>query len=171
MEFMKSALPMESLIVTVRGAKVIIDSDLADLYAVATKALNQAVKRNIKRFPAEFVFQLTPSEKRKLVTNCDHLSRLKFSSVLPNVFTEHGALMAANVLNSSKAVKMSVYVVRAFIKQRELLMAQAGVLRKLVQMDAKLLKHDDALRVIWQELQPLLNPLPDSPKPRIGFVP
>ena len=128
------------------------------LYGVATKALNQAVKRNAKRFPPDFVFQLTQSEKRKLVTNCDHLSRLKFSPVLPFAFTEHGALMAANVLNSSAAVKMSVYVVRAFIKQRELLMSHVEILKKLAQMDARLLQHDDALRVIWQELQPLQIP-------------
>ncbi|MEI6070568.1 MAG: ORF6N domain-containing protein, partial [Verrucomicrobiae bacterium] len=84
-------------------------------------------------------------------------------------FTEHGALMAANVLNSPEAAKMSVYVVRAFIKQRELLMAQSDVLKKLAQIDAKLLEHDDDLRVIWQELQPLLNPPPIPPKPQIGF--
>jgi len=88
---------------------------------------------------------------------------------LPYAFTEHGALMAANILNSPEAAKMSVYVVRAFIKQRELLMAQSDVLKKLAQMDAKLLQHDDALRVIWQELQPLLNPPSVPPKPQIGF--
>ncbi len=154
---------------TIRETKVIIDSDLAGLYGVATKALNQAVKRNTKRFPPDFVFQLTQSEKHELVTNCDHLSRLKFSPVRPFAFTEHGALMAANVLNSSAAVKMSVYVVRAFIKQRELIRSHAEILKKLAQTDARLLQHDDALRVIWQELQPLLNPPPDPPKPRIGF--
>jgi len=91
------------------------------------------------------------------------------SRTLPYAFTEHGALMAANVLNSPEAVKMSVYVVRAFIKQREPPMAQSEVLKKLAQMDAKLLRHDDALRVIWQELQPLLTPPPGPPKPEIGF--
>ncbi len=93
----------------------------------------------------------------------------KHRGTLPYAFTEHGALMAANVLNSPEAVEMSVYVVRAFIKQRELLMAHSDVLKKLAQMDAKLLRHDDALRVIWQELQPLLNPPPVPPKPQIGF--
>jgi hypothetical protein len=87
----------------------------------------------------------------------------------PYAFTEHGAIMAATVLNSAQAVSMSVYVVRAFIQQRELLMAQSDVLKKLAQMDARLLKHDDALRVIWRELQPLLNPPPEPPKPKIGF--
>ena len=88
---------------------------------------------------------------------------------MPYAFTEHGALMAANVMNSPEAVKMSVYVVRAFIKQREILLAQADVLKRLAQMDAKLLKHDDALRVIWHELQPLLSPPPAPPKRQIGF--
>jgi phage regulator Rha-like protein len=88
---------------------------------------------------------------------------------LPYAFTEHGALMAANVLNSARAVKMSVYVVRAFIKQREMLMAQADILKRLAQMDKKLLQHDEVLKVIWTELQPLLQPPPAPPKPRIGF--
>jgi hypothetical protein len=106
-----------------------------------------------------------------VVTNCDHLTQLKFSRTRPYAFTEHGALMAANVLNSPDAVKMSVYVVRAFIQQRELLMAQSDVLKKLAQMDAKLLQHDEALRVIWRELQPLLSPPPAAPKRQIGFHP
>jgi len=104
-----------------------------------------------------------------VVANCDHLARLKFSKSLPHAFTEHGALMAANVLNSPEAVKMSVHVIRAFIKQRELLAGQTEILKKLAQMDAKFLKHDDALRIIWRELQPLLGPPPVLPKKEIGF--
>ena len=161
--------PLETLILTLRNQKVLLDADLAAIYGVTTKALNQAVKRNAARFPHDFLFQLSKAEKEEVVTNCDHLARLRFSPVRPYAFTEHGALMVANVLNSAQAVKMSVYVVRAFIKQRELLMAQADVLKKLAQMDAKLLQHDDALRVIWRELQPLLRPPPEAPKRRIGF--
>ena len=104
-----------------------------------------------------------------MVAICDHLARLNFSKSLPHAFTEHGALMAANVLNSPEAVKMSVHVVRAFIKQRELLAGQAEILKKLAQMDAKLLEHNDILRVIWKELQPLLNPPPEPPKKELGF--
>ena len=104
-----------------------------------------------------------------MVANCDHLSRLKFSKSLPYAFTEHGALMAANVLNSPDAVRMSVHVVRAYIKQRELIAGQAEILKKLAQIDATLLKHDDALRIIWQELQPLLAPPPEPQQPSIGF--
>lgn len=166
---MKSDPPFGTLILTIRSQKVLLDADLAAIYGVPTKALNQAVKRNADRFPNDFLFQLTDEEKQEVVTNCDHLARLKFSKTRPYAFTEHGALMAANVLNSPEAVKMSVYVVRAFIKQRELLMAQSDVLKKLTQMDAKLLKQDDALRLIWRELQPLLSPPPSPPKRQIGF--
>jgi hypothetical protein len=166
---MKPIPPLETFILTLRRQKVILDADLAALYGVPNKALNQAVKRNIDRFPSDFYFQLTGAEKAKVVTNCDHLARLKFSRTRPFAFTEHGALMAANVLNSPEAVRLSVYVVRAFIKQREIFLAQADVLKRLAQIDAKLLAHDDALQIIWRELQPLLNPPPDPPKPQIGF--
>ncbi len=166
---MNSPTPLDSLILTIRGQKVLLDADLAAIYGVPTKALNQAVKRNAVRFPEDFVFQLSSKEKQEVVTNCDHLGRIKFSKTCPYAFTEHGALMAANVLNSPEAVKMSVHVVRAFIKQRELLAGQAEILKKLAQMDAKLLKHDDALRMIWRELQPLIAPPPEPPRQEIGF--
>jgi hypothetical protein len=166
---MKNDLPLDSLILTIRGQKVLLDADLAAIYGVPTKALNQAVKRNLERFPEDFRFQLTSGEKSEVVTVCDHLPRLKFSRQLPHVFTEHGALMAANVLNSPDAVKMSVHVVRAFIKQRELLAGQAEILKKLAQMDAKLMQHDDALQIIWRELQPLLAPPPEPPQKEMGF--
>jgi len=161
--------PLESFILTIRGQKVLLDADLAAIYGVPTKRLNEQVKRNAQRFPEDFIFQLTESEKREVVAICDHLARLKFSRSLPFAFTEHGALMAANVLSSTEAVKMSVHVVRAFIKQRELLAGQAEILKKLAQMDAKLLEHDDALRIMWQELQPLLAPPPVPTKEDIGF--
>ena len=161
--------PLESFILTIRGQKVLRDADLAAIYGVPTKRLNEQVKRNAQRFPEDFIFQLTESEKREVVAICDHLARLKFSRSLPFAFTEHGALMAANVLSSTEAVNMSVHVVRAFIKQRELLAGQAEILKKLAQMDAKLLEHDDALRIMWQELQPLLAPPPVPTKEDIGF--
>jgi hypothetical protein len=93
---------IESVILTLRGEKVLLDRDLAGIYGVPTKALNQAVKRNGARFPQDFSFQLTHAEKQEVVTNCDHLRRLRFSPVLPYAFTEHGAIMAANVLNSRR---------------------------------------------------------------------
>ena len=116
---MKRAKPLESLILNFRGRKVLIDADLATIYGVETRTLNQAVKRNAERFPEDFIFQLSAAEKSEVITNCDHLARLKFAKSLPFAFTEHGAIMAASVLNSREAVTMSVYVVRAFIRVRE----------------------------------------------------
>jgi hypothetical protein len=116
---------VETLILVIRGEKVILDADLAKLYGVSTKALNQAVRRNDSRFPADFLFSLTAKEKEEVVTNCDHLRKLKFSRTLPNAFTEHGAIMAANVLNSERAVEAGVQVVRAFVKLRNMLASNA----------------------------------------------
>ncbi|MFH0939747.1 MAG: ORF6N domain-containing protein [Planctomycetota bacterium] len=112
---------IEKRIIFIRGQKIMLDADLAEIYGVFTKAFNQAVKRNIERFPPDFMFRLTDEEKIEVVTNCDHLARLKFSPVLPYAFTEHGAIMAANILNSKRAVEASMYVVRAFIRLREVL--------------------------------------------------
>ena len=111
-----TVVPMERIeraILLIRGEKVMLDIDLAELYGVETKALNQAVKRNLDRFPPDFMFQLTTAEKKEVVTNCDHLIKLRFSPNLPYAFTEHGALMLANVLNSERAAQTSVQVVRA----------------------------------------------------------
>lgn len=166
---MKRSKPIESMILAIRGRKVMIDADLAGLYGVPTKALNQAIKRNVDRFPEDFLFQLTKKEKIEVVTNCDHLARLKFSPKLPTAFTEHGAIMAATVLNSPEAVAMSVYVVRAFIQMREHLTANAAILKRLAEIDKTLLEHDHALGTIWHKLQPLLQPPPDPPKRRLGF--
>ncbi|MEI6819633.1 MAG: ORF6N domain-containing protein [Verrucomicrobiota bacterium] len=180
--------PLETIIFSLRHQKVILDADLAGLYGVPTRALNQAIKRNADRFPADFMFQLTVEEwrnlKSQIVTSSFGLSDEAAGESAnptaaghggrrkrPYAFTEHGALMAANVLNSADAVKMSVYVVRAFIKQREMMLAHADVLKRLAQLDAGLIEHDEALRVIWRELQPLLSPPPVEPKRQIGFRP
>ena len=160
---------IEPLILTLRGQRIIIDADLAGLYGVQTKALNQAIKRNADRFPEDFMFRLTEVEKTEVVTNCDHLQKLKFSPQLPAAFTEHGALMAAMVLNSPEAVAMSVFVVRAFVQMRERLVANVEILKRLAEIDKTLLEHNDALGTIWQQLQPLLAPPPDPPKRKIGF--
>ncbi len=167
---MKRAKPLESLILNIRGRKVLIDADLAAIYGVETRTLNQAVKRNAERFPEDFIFQLSAAEKSEVITNCDHLARLKFAKSLPFAFTEHGAIMAASVLNSREAVAMSVYVVRAFIRVREQLVVNAAILKRLAEIDKSLLQHDSALRDIYHKLLPLLQPPPDTPKRRIGFV-
>ena len=165
--------PLEGIILTVRQQKIILDADLATIYGVPTKALNQAIKRNLGRFPEDFCIQLTAVEwselnRSQIVTGSQRHRDPRF---LPKAFTEHGAVMAAMVLNSPEAVKMSVFVVRAFIKQREVMLAHADVLKRLAQMDASLLQHDEALRMIWRELQPLLSPPPAPPKREIGFHP
>ena len=168
---MRKEPSLEARILAIRCKQVLLDADLATIYGVPTKALNQAVKRNGERFPEDFIFQLTPEEKSEVVTNCDHLARLKFSKSLPYAFTEHGAIMAAMVLKSPEAVKMSVFVVRAFNQMREQLATNATILKRLAEIDKTLLEHDQALGVIWQQIQPLLTPPPEPPKPRIGFHP
>jgi hypothetical protein len=115
---LSKTITLESRILTIRGQKVIIDADLAELYGTPTKRLNEQVRRNIERFPGDFMFQLTAQEKAEVVANCDHLTKLKFSRFLPFAFTEHGTIMAANVVNSSTAIEASLYVVRAFVKMR-----------------------------------------------------
>jgi hypothetical protein len=145
-------------ILVLRGLRVMLDADLAELYGVETKALNQAVKRNAERFPMDFSFQLTAAEKAEVVTNCDHLARLKFSASLPYAFTEHGALMLGNVLKSSRAIEISLLVVRAFVQIREVLSAHKDIAAKLDQMERKLSSHDQAIAGLIDAIRQLMNP-------------
>jgi hypothetical protein len=174
------ALQIETRILTIRGQRVMIDADLAQLYGVPTKALNQAVKRNATRFPSDFMFQLTSSEKAEVLTNCDHLQKLKFSKVLPYVFSEHGAIQAANVLASPQAVEMGIYVVRAFVQLRQISAAHADLAKRLSELEwttEKLAQNQDnfsrttreQLRQVFDALRQLAAP-PDPPKRPIGFV-
>ena len=114
-------------IILIRAVKAMVDRDLAELYGVSTKRLNEQVKRNRKRFPPDFMFQLTKNEKEEVVAICDHLKNLKFSSNLPFAFTEHGTAMLANILNSDKAISVNIQVVRVFIKMRELVLASKEI--------------------------------------------
>ena len=165
---MKRLKPIESLILTLRGRKVLIDADLATIYGVETRNLNQSVKRNAERFPEDFIFTLNAAEKLEVITNCDHLAQLRFAKSLPFAFTEHGAIMAATVLNGKQAVTMSVYVVRAFIQMREQFVANGEILRRLAEIDQTLLQHNAGLRDIYRKLRPLLQPVV-PPRRRIGF--
>ena len=158
---------IDQKILTIRGHAVIIDADLAELYGVETKRLNEQVKRNADRFPDDFVFQLTTEEKAEVVANCDHLSRLKFSKSLPYAFTEHGAIMAAGVLNSDKAVQTSIWVVRGFIKLREMLAGHAELASKLKNLEKK---YDAQFKVVFDALRKLMHSPDDKSKERIGFV-
>ncbi|MFH1195444.1 MAG: ORF6N domain-containing protein [bacterium] len=129
-----SVIPIESIelkIFSFRNQRVMIDYDLAQLYGVTTKRLNEQVKRNIDRFPQDFMFKINKKEKDELVANCDHFGMLKFSSSLPYAFTEHGTIMLASVLNSDIAVKASIQIVRAFVKLRVIAFTQKIWLIKL----------------------------------------
>ena len=161
-------IPMERIlkaILNIRGQRATLDADLAALYGVSTKVLNQAVKRNIERFPSDFMFSLTPTEKTEVVTNCDHLSRLRFSPTLPNAYTEHGALMAANVLKSDRAVRASIQIIRTFIQMREAMASHADLARKLNTLEKK---YDDQFRIVFDAIRQLMTPS-RKPRGRIGF--
>ena len=158
-------------ILLIRDQKVIIDSDLADLYDVTTKRLNEQVKRNIERFPADFVFQLTKDEKLEVVANCDHLVGLKFSRTNPYAFTEHGAIMAAGILNSPKAIEISVLVVRTFVKLRQILSTNTKLRYKLTELENRLDAHDGSIKTLINTLHQLMEPPGPSKKRPIGFAP
>lgn len=157
-------LPLKHIqrrIFLIREHKVMLDSDLAELYGVSTKRLNEQVKRNRRRFPSDLMFQLTSTEKWEVVANCDHLRHLKFSPVLPYAFTEHGALMVATVLNSKRADEMSLYVIRAFVRVRELLATHKDLAQKLAELEKK---YDAQFKVIFDAIRQLMEPAP-APKP------
>lgn len=161
---------VESRILTLRGQKVILDSDLAAIYGVTTKRLNEQVKRNAKRFPADFMFRLSRDEAEALVRSRSQNATLKRGQnikFLPYVFTENGAVMAANVLNSPQAVRMSVFVVRAFIRMRELLSGSlATELKKLeAKLTSRLDVHEVAITEVLRRIMRLLDPPPLPPVP------
>ena len=159
------------LIRYIREQRVILDTDLAALYGVPTKRLNEQLRRNPERFPADFAFQLTAEEWMALRSQIATLNtgRGGHRKYVPYAFSEHGALMAANILSSPRAIAMSLYIIRAFVKMREDLAANAAILKRLAEIDKTLLLHDGALRDIYQKLRPLLEPPPAPPKPEIGF--
>jgi len=173
---------IEKKIMLIRGQKVILDSDLAAMYGATTKRLNEQVKRNKNRFPSDFMFQLTAHEvinlKCQFGTSNHDNNRSQFATssqkhrdprFLPYAFTEHGAIMAANVLNSRQAVQMSVFVVRAFIKMREQLLNRSEMEKRLAEIEKTLMGHDTALRDLYQKIRPLLLPPPEPPRKQIGF--
>jgi hypothetical protein len=169
----ENVVPVERIepkILVVRGLRVIVDSDLAELYGVETRALNQAVKRNADRFPADFMFQMTAEEAASLRSQFVtlKLGRGQHRKYLPFVFTEHGAIMAASILNSPRAVEVSVFVVRAFVKLRELLAPYREVTRRLDDLERKVGEHDETLRALVGAIRQLMAPAA-APRKRIGF--
>ena len=168
---MKELIPaevIENKILLIRSEKVMLDADLAALYGVTTKRLNEQVKRNRERFPEDFMFQLSEKEKAEVVANCDHLKRLKFSPNLPYAFTEHGAIMLATVLNSPVAVQASIQVVRAFVKLREMLSSNKELAHKLTLLENRIEKHDEEIKAIFGAIRQLMTPAVPK-KGKIGF--
>jgi len=142
-----------------------LDADLAELYRVTTSRLNEQVKRNRSRFPPDFMFRLTAAQRTEVIAKCDHLQRLKFSSTMPTVFTEHGALMLASVLNSAVAVQVSIEIVRVFIRVREAVSAHRDLAAKVGLLERK---YDRQFKVVFDAIRALMiNPRPR--RRRIGF--
>lgn len=160
---------VESRILVLRGQKVILDSDLAELYGVPVRQLNQAVKRNRERFPADFMFQATAREheslRSQIVISHEGRGGRRYP---PYAFTEHGAIMAATVLNSPKAVEMSVFVVRAFVRLREMLATNQQLAAKIEELERKLESHDTAIQEVLEAIKELMAPV-DAPRTQIGF--
>jgi hypothetical protein len=166
---MKSLIPtgdLETHIFVLRGQNIMVDADLAQIYGVTTKRLNQQVNRNQNRFPEDFMFTLTTAEKAQVVANCNHLRNLRFSPVLPRVFTEHGALMLASVLNSPIAVEASIQVVRAFSRLRSILAAHKELVKKLAEMEGK---YDAQFKVVFTAIRELMSPPAPPNRRKIGF--
>jgi phage regulator Rha-like protein len=177
------------VIYTIRRLKVVLDSDLARLYGVQPKRLNEAVQRNRARFPADFSFRLNREESinlkvqtsagsecgekvlRSQIATLKNDGRGRHRKYAPRVFTEHGALMAANILRSEKAVEMSLYLIRAFVQMRDALLTNTAILQRLAEIDGRLLEHDSVLREVVERLQPLLDApeIDEQSKPKIGF--
>ena len=160
---------LQARIMELRGERVMIDSDLADLYGVTTKRFNEQVKRNIERFPVDFMFQLSTEEKAEVVAKCDHLQKLKYSPHLPRVFTEHGAIMAASVLNSPRALEMSVFVVRAFVRLRQVLLENQELVERLDELEARVACHDNTLSTLLATIRQMAAPVQNTSR-QIGFI-
>lgn len=156
-------------ILFIRGRKVMLDRDLAALYGVSTKVLNQAVKRNIERFPEDFMFRLTQQEKSELVTNCDQFKLLKHSVVLPYAFTEQGVAMLSSVLNSQIAVKVNIQIMRAFVRLKEALVSYDKLAVKINELEEKYIGHDEKLRDIFEAIRQLVICPPEEKRRIKGF--
>jgi hypothetical protein len=157
-----------SKILILRNQKIILDADLAELYGVPVKQLNQQVKRNAHRFPSDFVFTLTKAEHESLRSQSVTSNPRGGRRYLPRAFTEHGAIMAATVLNSKRAIEMSIFVVRAFVRMRETMLLNQHVVSKLSELEARLDDHDVELQELVDAIRELMTPLPANAR-RIGF--
>jgi hypothetical protein len=149
------------LIHHLRGKDIMIDADLARLYGVPTKALNQAVKRNLARFPEDFMFQLSRSERDEVVTNCDHLRMLKFSPSFPFAFTENGVAMLSSVLNSERAILLNIQIIRAFIRLRKMVARHETLRHTIGNLEQRVSNNERDIQIAFRSIRGLLNP-PDE---------
>ena len=156
---------IEEMIFLIRNTKVMVDRDLAELYGVSTKRLNEQVKRNIKRFPPDFMFRLNKSETAELVANCDRFKALKHSTTNPHVFTEQGVSMLSSVLNSEKAIDVNVQVMRAFVKIREMILTHKDLSMKIANLEKK---YDKQFAVVFEAIRELIE-MPKKDTRKIGF--
>lgn len=159
---------VENRILLIRGQKVLLAPDLATLYGVSPKRLHEQVRRNRNRFPDDFMFELTPAERDEVAAKCGHLKNIKYSRRLPLAFSEHGALMLANVLNSERAVEVSIFVMRAFIRLREILGTHKELARKLDELEKHVRDHDGHIQILFETIRKLMTP-PPSKQRKIGF--
>jgi hypothetical protein len=165
-----SAAAIESKICTIRGHKVILDHDLAELYGVSTKALKQAVKRNLERFPHDFMFVLTYQEFATLRSQSvtSRFSEWGGGRYRPMAFSEQGVAMLSSVLRSKRAIQVNVEIMRAFVRLREVLAAHKELARKLAELEARFSEHDEQIQAIFEAIRQLMAP-PDRPPKKIGF--
>ncbi len=159
---------VEKRIFIIRGIKVMIDRDLAELYQVPTFVLNQAVKRNVNRFPEGFMFRLIRREMRELITNCDRFAQLKHSSSPPLAFTEYGIAMLSSVLRSQRAIQINIQIIQTFIRLREWALTHKDLAAKIADLEKKVKSHDRQIESVFGAIQELIEP-PENPKPLIGF--
>ena len=158
---------IDRAILFLRSKRVMLDADLAVVFGTSTKRINERVKRNLDRFPADFLFQLTDEEKDWVIANCDHLKQLRFSPVNPYAFTEHGTIMVAMILNTPVAVEASVAIVRAFIKLREILLQNKDLAKQLNDLEAK---YDQQFKVVFEAIRKLMQlPPMETKRTRIGY--
>ncbi|MGH7825534.1 MAG: ORF6N domain-containing protein [Candidatus Binatia bacterium] len=161
---------IERLIVLIRGHKVMLDADLAELYGVETRALTQAVKRNLSRFPADFMFQLSDEEAELLRSQIVISKKGRGGRrYLPYAFTEQGVAMLSSVLNSERAVEINIEIMRAFVRLREMLLSHKDLARKLDALERKFESHDVHIRSLFEAIRQLMTP-PEPPKRKIGFL-
>ena len=169
-DIIQTKVIIKNCIYTIRDQKVMIDRDLAELYGVKTYRLNEAVKRNIKRFPEDFMFKLTKEELNELIANCDNLENLKYSPTTPNAFTEQGVSMLSSVLNSERAIAINVEIIRTFVQLRQFAIENKELAQRLSELERYFMQHCMDYNSDITEIKQAINLLMDRTKPtKIGF--